>query len=196
MKNLLLSLLFFGSVSFAEDLAYYDQVNLLTQSSLTKQVAQAVDSKLSMQESNIRLLVNKISSQEAQLKVYTDKYPSYNNMSKQQKKSFDAIYSSYAENLSTLNSRYKQFTTARNMLNRYAAARLTSMSDGVAKNYAQNHGLKVIYDAKQFRYIESSFDITTKLLPIFNELDTKDFASAEINCTKLKSLEQPSDLDF
>lgn len=178
MKNLLLSLLFFGSVSFAEDLAYYDQVNLLTQSSLTKQVAQAVDSKLSMQESNIRLLVNKISSQEAQLKVYTDKYPSYNNMSKQQKKSFDAIYSSYAENLSTLNSRYKQFTTARNMLNRYAAARLTSMSDGVAKNYAQNHGLKVIYDAKQFRYIESSFDITTKLLPIFNELDTKDLIGA------------------
>ncbi len=178
MKKLALPLLLSSSVVFASDIVYYNQASLLSQSSTTKQVAQAINTRLSSQESGMLQLADKLTAQESQLAVYANKYASYDKMPKQKQKSFDAIYDSYNKNISSLASQYKQLLSQRELLNSYAAYKLGAMADGVASSYAKQHGIKAIYDYKQFRYVESSLDITSKLLPGFNAVDSSDLINS------------------
>ena len=178
MKKLILPLLLASSFGFAADIVYYDQASLLKQSTVTKQVAQAINSKLSSQESSLLLLANQVTAQESQLDVYAGKYATYAKMPKQKQKSFDEMYDSYQQNVTQLTAQYKQFAKTRAVLNSYAADKLNAMSMGVASSYAQKNGIKAIYDYKQFRYVESSFDITGKLLPAFNAVDTSGLIGA------------------
>lgn len=178
MKKLLLPLLLTSMTIFAVDLTYYDSNRLLNQSAPGQKLSQVVLDKFAPQQTDIDVLNVTIKTQEDQLNKYYKSAGSYNDMSDADKSAYTNLVSSYRNNLSKLSHMTQIYNQQKDAVTKYVNIQLNILASRAVKSYALSHNLQAIYRANQFGYVESSFDVTDKILPELNALDATDVISA------------------
>ena len=178
MKKLLLPLLLTSMTIFAVDLTYYDSNRLLNQSAPGQKLSQVVLDKFAPQQTDIDVLSVTIKTQEAQLTKYYKSAASYNDMSDADKSAYTNLVASYRSNLSKLSHMTQVYNQQKDAVTKYVNIQLNILASRAVKSYALSHNLQAIYRANQFGYVESSFDVTDKILPELDALDVTDVISA------------------